>query len=323
MLPNIKMKKLTLLLVLFVIQGIKVSAQNIDSALSALAARYPTEKVYVHYDKEYYVAGETIWFKAYLYSNGLPATLSNNFYLQLIGPDGKVVNNKKYPVKGATIKGEIELPNSLQQGYYHIRALSPGMLDARQDLFYSKNIFVFNPSDKNSNSFSASQLPPLSVRFFPESGYLVDGISSALVFKAVDSSGMPVEISGIIKMDDSVNLASFKTYHDGIGKVQLKPQYGKKYMAAIMYNGQGHFFPLPEIQSSGINLRIEDEKGGKMFLLSRSKKEKDNYDKLMLVARMNNMVVYQTEINFESFFSVKGPLADRQPSFRHFTFYNV
>ncbi|HMK25148.1 MAG TPA: hypothetical protein VK483_03895 [Chitinophagaceae bacterium] len=318
------MKKLTPLLFLFVIQGIQLTAQDIDSALNALATRYPIEKVYVHYDKEYYVAGETIWFKAYLYSNGLPATFSNNFYLQLIEPDGKVINRKKYPVKGATIKGEIELPNSLQQGYYHIRALTPGMLDANQDAFYSKNIFVFNPADKTGNSFSAPQLPPLSVRFFPESGYLVDGISSAVVFKAVDSSGMPVEISGIIRMDDSVNLASFKTYHDGIGKVQIKPQYGKKYMAAIMYNGQTSFFPLPEVQSSGINLRVEDEKGGKMFLLSRSKKEKDNYDKLLLVARMNNMIVYETEINFESFFSVKGHLlTDSLPSgILHFTMFS-
>jgi hypothetical protein len=315
------MKKLTPLLVLFVIQGMQLSAQNIDSALNALAARYPIEKVYIHYDKEYYVAGETIWFKAYLYSNGLPATLSNNFYLQLIDPDGKVISHKKYPVKGATIKGEIELPNTLRQGYYHVRALTPGMLNTRHDLFYFKNIFVFNPTDKSGSNISTLKSPSLSVQFFPESGYLIDGVSSVLAFKAVDSSGMPVDVNGIIRMDDTVNLASFKTYHDGMGKVQVKPQYGKKYMAAIMYNGQTHFFPLPEVQSSGINLRVEDEKGGKMFLLSRSKKEKDNYEKLLLVAEMNNMVVYETEINFESFFSVKGHLlTDSLPSgILHFT----
>ncbi len=292
-----------------------VSAQKIDSALNTLATQHPSEKIYIHYDKEYYVAGETIWFKAYLYSNGLPATLSNNFYLQLINVDGKVISNKKYPVKGATIKGDIELPNSLSQGYYHIRALTPGMLNTNPDFFYSKNIFVFNPADKTGSNFPARKPSSLSVQFFPESGYLVDGVSSVLAFKAIDSSGRPVTVNGIIKMDDTVNLAPFKTYHDGIGKVQLKPQYGKKYMAAITYNGQTNFFPLPEVQSYGINLRVEDEKSGKMFLLSRSKKEKDNYDNLLLVAEMNNMIVFENEINFDNYFSVKGHLmTDSLPS---------
>jgi uncharacterized protein YfaS (alpha-2-macroglobulin family) len=141
---------------LFVITScLAVSAQKIDSALNRLATQHPSEKIYIHYDKEYYVAGETIWFKAYLYSSGFPGTLSNNFYLQLINIDGKVISNKKYPVKGSTITGDIELSNSLPQGYYHIRALTPGMLNTNQDFFYSKNIFVFNPANKTGSNFSA------------------------------------------------------------------------------------------------------------------------------------------------------------------------
>ncbi|MES1214667.1 MAG: hypothetical protein ABUT20_04045 [Bacteroidota bacterium] len=301
-----------------------LAAQKIDSALNVLATQFPAEKIYIHYDKEYYVAGETIWFKAYLYNNGFPSLLSNNFYLQLISPDGKIISNKKYPVNGATVKGDIGLPDSLPQGYYHIRALTPGMLNTSQDFLYAKNIFVFNPTSKKGNASHVSQSPALSIYFFPESGNLVDGVASVMAFKVIDSTGMPVEINGIIKMNDSVTVAPFKTYHDGIGKIQFKPQSGKKYTAAISFNGQTQFFPLPEVQSTGINLKVEDEKGGKVFVLSRSRTNKESFDKVELVAQINNRIVYENEINFENFFSVKGHLiTDGLPSgILHFTVFN-
>lgn len=320
------MKSLSKIIVIFfaTISCLYVTAQKTGSVPYEQSTQPPSEKIYIHYDKEYYVAGETIWFKAYLYSSGLPSSQSNNFYLQLINGEGKIISSKKYPVKGATVKGNIDLPDSIRQGFYHIRALTPGMLNANQDLFYSKNIFVYNPSDKLGSTFSVPGSNSLSIRFFPESGFLVDGVLSVLAFKAVDSSGMPVAVNGILKMDDSVNLAPFTTYHDGIGKVQLKPQYGKKYLAAITYNGHSNFFPLPEVQPSGINLSVEDEKGGKMFLLSRSKKDKDIYNNLVVVAEMNHMNVYEQEINFESYLSVKGHLlTDSLPSgILHFTVFD-
>jgi hypothetical protein len=318
------MKKIISLSCLFIMGISRVPAQKIEAALNTLATGYPVEKVYIHYDKEYYVAGETIWFKVYLYSNGSPSSLSNNFYLQLINPQGKIISNKKYPVKGATVKGDIVLPDSLPQGYYHIRALTPGMLNTDRDFLYSKNIFVFNPSAKTGNVFETPKFPSLSVQFFPESGNLVAEILSVVAFKATDSLGLPVGIKGTIKTDDGTVITSFQTLHDGIGKVQFRPQAGKRYIAAVELDGQTGFYSLPDVAASGINLKIENETGGKMFLLSRSKKEKEKFDQLRVVAQMNNMVVYDSEINFENFFSVKGHLlTDSLPSgILHFTVFD-
>jgi hypothetical protein len=307
-----------------IISWLGVSAQKIDSALNRLTTQHPSEKIYIHYDKEYYVAGETIWFRAYLYSNGMPAASSNNFYLQLINIDGKVISNKKYPVKGATIKGDIELPNSLPQGYYHIRALTPGMLNSNPDFFYSKNLFIFNPSSNASGKLNATALPSLSVHFYPESGHLVAEILSVIAFNATDSTGHPASISGTIKADDGTIITTFKTFYNGMGKVQFRPQAGKKYIATIEVNGQTGFYPLPEVETTGINLRVENESGGKMFLLSRSKREKEKYAKLRLVAELDNLSVFEKEINFDTYFSVKGHLlTDSLPSgILHFTVFD-
>ena len=311
--------------ILFLLFGlVNLNAQQTVTALYKVNNPSATEKIYIHYDKEYYVAGETIWFKAYLYSNGQPSTLSNNFYLQLINMEGKVVSNKKYPVQGAAVKGDIELSNTLEQGYYHIRALTPGMLNTNQDFFYSKNLYVFNPSSKATSKMSTPVLPSLSLHFYPESGHLVAEVLSLLAFKATDSAGRPASISGTIKGDDGTEITTFKTSYNGMGSVQFRPQAGKKYLAAVEIKGQTGFYPLPEVESSGINLRVENEKGGKMFLLSRSKKGKDNYNTLSILAEVNNLPVYEKEINFDNYFSVRGHLlTDSLPSgILHFTVFD-
>jgi hypothetical protein len=299
-------------------------AQNIDAALQTLATKHPTEKIYIQYDKGYYVAGETCWFKAYLYSNGQPSDLSYNFYLQLTDSKGQIIMTQKYPVKGATVSGGIEIPDSLEQGNYFVNAMTPGMLNADQDFLYSKPLFIFNPSSKKTAEPTAANSTPLSIRFFPESGNLVEEVLSMVAFKANDVYGRPVEINGIVTVDDTITAASFKSLHDGIGKFQFRPRAGKKYTAAITFNGQTNFYPLPEAQPSGINLRVENEKGGKVFTISRSRKDKEAYARVRILAQMNNRIVFDNEVAFDNFYLVKGHLVtDSMPSgILHFTVFN-
>jgi len=301
----------------------QLAAQKIDSALNILATQFPAEKIYIHYDKEYYVAGETIWLKAYLYSDGKPSGISSNFYLQLANDKGQIISSKKYPVRGASVKGNIDLTDSLPQGVYYIRALTIGMLNNDNDFIYKKRLFIYNPSSTVVREKTSTQ-QNISLQFFPESGNLIDGLLTITAFKAVDQWGMPVDVSGIIKADDGTIVAPFKSFHDGIGKVQFKPQALKKYTAEIETNGSIKSFPLPEVQQSGINLKIQDEKGGKAFLLSRSSKDKEQFDPLTLVVEINNQIVYENEINFENYLSIKGHLLTDNlfSGILHFTVFN-
>ncbi|MEQ1678525.1 MAG: hypothetical protein ABL876_17650, partial [Chitinophagaceae bacterium] len=228
-----------------------LSAQKIDSALNVLLTEHPSEKIYIHYDKEYYVTGETIWFKAYLYSEGKPSDLSSNFYLQMTDSKGNIIRNQKYPVMGAVIKGNINIPDSLPQGNYYIRAITPHMLNYDEGFVYRHNLFIFKP---NTSATAATTSPTISLQFFPESGHLVDGILSVVGFKAVDQWGTPSDVEGILKTDDGTTVASFRSFHDGIGKIQFKPQAGKKYQAEVETVSGKRIYQLPEVQSSGINL---------------------------------------------------------------------
>ncbi len=306
-----------------VFSNLNAGAQKIGAALNVIATQHVAEKIYIHYDKEYYLAGETIWFKAYLYSDGKPSGMSSTLYLQFTNSKGRVIFNKKYLASGAVAKGSIDIPDSLSQGNYYIRAFTAGMLNYDDAFIYTKNIFVLKPSATNTPSAS-TESQNVSLHFFPESGNLVDGILTVVGFKATDQWGTAVDINGVIKTEDKITIASFKSYHDGIGKVQFKPQAGNKYIAEVETAAGPRTYPLPPVLPSGINLKIQDEKGGKKFHLSRSEKDKAQFDNLLLVAEINNHIVYENEIAFEEYPSVIGHLVtDSLPSgILHFTVFN-
>jgi hypothetical protein len=317
-------KQRSLLITLLLISASLFShAQKIDSVLSALSASLPVEKIYIHYDKEYYVAGETIWFKAYLCNDGKPDGISSNLYVQFVDANGQLISSGRYPVMGAVTKGSIVIPDSLPQGNYYIRALTPNMLNGEEDFIYKKNLFIYRPSATTATVVKPQQI--VSLQFFPESGHLIDGILTVVGFKANDQWGIPVEAHGIIKTDDGTTVAPFHRYHDGIGKVQFKPIAGKKYLAEMETSAGKRTFSLPDVETSGINLKIQDEKGGKKFQLSRGNKEKVRFETVLLVVQINNHVVNEFEIAFEDYPSVIGHiLTDSLPSgILHFTVFTM
>lgn len=312
--------RITRFFLLFLVAGFslgngKTRAQSFETALRDYVSKVPQQKIYIHYDREIYGAGETIWFKAYIYNQGLPDITVNNLYVRLIDPNKKIINSYKFPVSGATAKGSIDLPDSLKEGFYEISALTPSALNGDPGFFYRKKIAVVNRSTGALAKTDSAVSNNLVLKFYPESGNLVEEILTVLAFKATDNWGNPRHVSGFIRTEEGSNIAPFSTGHDGIGKMQFKPQAGKKYIAVVNSNGGDSYFPLPATQPSGINLRVENESGGKMFLLTRSKKNKTEFDKVWLVAALNNRIIYENEIYFDSYYSVKGHLlTDSMPS---------
>src|ERR1700712_1696430 len=73
------------------------NAQNIDSLLAIHKLTDPQEKIYVHFDKNYYNPGETIWFKAYIFDGLERAANPRNFYAELTDESGNVISRLTSP----------------------------------------------------------------------------------------------------------------------------------------------------------------------------------------------------------------------------------
>ena len=141
-------------------------AQKPDEILNRWADESPIEKIHLHIDRDIYMAGETIWYKAYLYSDFLPDTISTSLYVELLDAPSHIVSRKIVPVLFYTARGQIELSDSLPAGSYFIRAYSPTMLNQYPVFIYHHSIFIFSKkialqkrSNQKKNLFGLNFFP--------------------------------------------------------------------------------------------------------------------------------------------------------------------
>src|SRR5258708_40207775 len=115
-----------------------LSAQKLDSMLNIYANRYPQEKIHVHFDKKISSSGETIWFKAYIFSGADPSLYSKNFYAELSDPSGAIVQRKVYPVSESSTAGNFCLSQRVKEGGVDFFGVYPGGCDLVTDLCFFK-----------------------------------------------------------------------------------------------------------------------------------------------------------------------------------------
>jgi hypothetical protein len=115
-------------------------------------------------------------------------------------------------------------------------------------------------SDKNTITRDfpiKAQLSQSDVQFFPESGSLVNGITSRVAFKAVGVDGAGIAIKGTITDNENKEVAEIETLHAGMGSFLLRPEAGKTYSANIIFaDGTTKTIALPKAINEGYVLSV-------------------------------------------------------------------
>ena len=107
--------------------------------------------------------------------------------------------------------------------------------------------------------------PPCStttydVSFYPEGGYLVPGFENRMTFKAMDSNGKTIDITGDIVDGSGNKVASIATTHDGMGLATFTPQAGMSYQAVCQNEDLGEkTFDLPQVRNDVTVLQVSNE----------------------------------------------------------------
>lgn len=132
-----------------------ISLNTIITKTAKYISSYPIEKVYLHLDKPYYSAGDTIWFKAYVTIDKHQLSgLSNIVYVDIATNQDSLVKQIKLPVVNGVANGNIILtPTAYKQGNYHLRAYTGWMRNFDTDYFYHKNIAIGNIIQTNINAY--------------------------------------------------------------------------------------------------------------------------------------------------------------------------
>lgn len=227
----------------------------------------PQEKVYLHTDKHFYSAGETIWLKSYLINatTHQPSTKSNYVYVELLDSVMRLKQRVKMIRDGAGAFGMIRLAADYQAGEYTLRAYTSWMQNAGKDYFFHKRISLGNLIDTRSaivKAIAKTKEPEenpddYAIQFFPESGPLLSGALQTVAFKAVGVDGLAENVKGTIYNQNNEELASFVSLHRGMGKVVLMTRPGEQLYARV-FNDKNveKRTDLPKVEDKGIHLNL-------------------------------------------------------------------
>lgn len=76
------------------------------------------------------------------------------------------------------------------------------------------------------------------LKFYPEGGTIISGLSSTIALSAMDENGRPKIISGVVKNDHDSTVATFSTNNYGLGKFSYFPNWFNKCTVFIKNEGR-------------------------------------------------------------------------------------
>lgn len=126
-------------------QKMPASTQQIAVSVDTFNSRIPGEKIHLHFDKPYYAAGDTMWFKAYLLQASTHAfsPYSGIIYVDLINDSNKVVKRLSFPAAYGIGWGQIPLDaETVPEGGYTVYAYTTWLRNFGQDAFYRQHFMI-------------------------------------------------------------------------------------------------------------------------------------------------------------------------------------
>lgn len=287
-----------LLLLLFSL--CRLTAQEPAELIRMLNDSFPQERIHIHFDRDVYTTGDKIWFKAYLFSGFLPSSLSSNFIAELVSPEGKLVERQRLPIMAGTASGSFDLPDSLPGGQYSIRAYTPWMLNFNENFLYRKSLFVYKPGTDLASSKNASGSSAYKVYVFPEGGDLVYGFPNSVAVKCLNPGGQPAEGKGRLIDGDGVEVVTFNTVHDGMGKFAFFPEKGKSYQLEMTFGNAGKtLISLPAIKEKGWILQaIEESENRRQVLIAST--DIDTGTVVTLLGQMQQQVLIDQKLKMST-----------------------
>lgn len=236
---------------------------NAVAGLKGLSGNHIIEKAYLHFDKPYYAAGDTMRFKAYVIlgeHNDL-SKLSGVLHVDLIGPGNGIVKSIKLQIVNGIGWGDFPLAFALNAGNYRVRAYTNYMQNA-PEYFFDKTIAIGSAMNNGIAPNTPEQKGQADLQFFPEGGELSTAMVSKVGFKAIGTNGLGVNVKGVVVDNTNSQVAAFSSSHLGMGTFYLQPEEGKTYKAKVTFaDGSQGTFNLPAVQSKGIALEVKDTLG--------------------------------------------------------------
>jgi len=226
---------------------------------NSFAEKAVFEKIFLHSDRDFYVAGEILWFKIY-YTEGdthRPLSFSKVGYVEIINEQHIPVLQTKISLEKEESGGSFYLPVTLNTGHYILRAYTNWMKNFGSEYFFEKVITIVNTLKEPEAGPRKDTADPVSIHFYPEGGNLVRDVTTRIGFKAEDRNGYLKTITGYITDDRGDTITSFSPLRFGIGSFEFTPRKGRAYSASLrLPDGKILKKDLPGILEEGYAIHL-------------------------------------------------------------------
>lgn len=338
------MKDKLTILSLLIFLSFQIGAQenrqsvNVTAKLAAYIHNSAPEKTYLHTDKDLYIQGDTIWFKAYLL-NGTTHAVSDKskvVYVELWDSLGNLVVQQKLYADGIGTSGDIHIDDSIEEGDYYLRAYTMYMLnDGNPALFQKRISILVRPLPINSipeDTIKGKEIevkdtvpPPMkrpNVQFFPEGGNLVAGLQSGLGLKITDGTGNGIAVKGIITDRNGIEAARFETRDFGLGLVPFTPKVDMDYYAEIDFRGTPYQYRLPPALYQGYVVQLKNKDTQIMIKVSTNIGEGLKGTLLLGHLWGKAFLEYSKATEGKNSYTIKIPTSDLSDGVAHFTLFD-
>lgn len=258
-----KRKKYLLLIIVFSVLFLSAENAFTQTNITELFTKYVlndfTEKVFMHTDKNAYIAGEIIWFKIYdinATTNTL-SDLSKVAYVEILDATNKPLLQSKVALKKGEGDASLYIPHTIASGNYLMRCYTNWMKNFDAAYFFEKRVSIVN-LQKPPKIYTIDTIEKNDIAFFPEGGNLVYGIKSKIAFKAFNNEGMGINCN-ISVTENGNTIAQSSTLHKGMGSFYITPLAGNSYnVIATFENGKTITKQLPAIFNEGYVISVKD-----------------------------------------------------------------
>ncbi|PWG81316.1 TonB-dependent receptor plug domain-containing protein [Pararcticibacter amylolyticus] len=219
------------------------------------------EKIFVHTDRNSYLAGETIWFSIYYaeaYTN-LPAKTSSVAYIELINSNKKPIMQSTIALNHGRGNGALYIPADLPSGYYTLRSYTNWMKNFSADFYFHKDIPVYNTLREEAPP-ATQEKESYAIQFFPEGGNLVTNLSSNIAFKATDQRGKGFNFQAAVINSTNDTIVKFHSLESGLGSFNFRPKSGETYRVwAKSASGTVFSTSLPRVFEKGVVMLAKED----------------------------------------------------------------
>ncbi len=263
-------------------------------------AQDPEERIYVQTDREYYVKGETVHFKAFIVT-GDTAIKSSNVFVELWDTAFRKIAEINMPVIDGTSSGSVGIPGHTKSNPVFLRAYTDITGLQRVPFQFVKPLF-----NKDPGTLAGTVTTPV---FFPEGGTLVYNALNHVTFQS------PENFKGTIRNSRGDAVTDAEPNQQGLGVFIFRPVQGERYFCHWRSSDKDMVTALPMPVDNGIALHVSQSEDTLYFDLDNGGNKNLHILNPKVQLLINNEMAYVVVLNMTSKVTFRYfiPLAEFRP----------